>query len=148
SLYGVDVDVGSGTRTAVVGPSGSGKTTLLRLIAGFELPDAGRVVLNDAVLADGRAGVPAHRRGMGFVVQDGALFPHLSVAGNVGFGMDRQAADREERIAALLDAVELERTMAARRPHELSGGQQQRVALARALARQPQLLLLGESLSG
>ncbi|CAN5220362.1 ABC transporter ATP-binding protein [soil metagenome] len=147
ALDGLDLDVAGGTRTAVVGPSGSGKTTLLRLIAGFELPDAGRIVLGDAVLADGRAGVPAHRRGIGFVAQDGALFPHLSVAGNIGFGMDKQTADREERIAALMDAVELERTMAARRPHELSGGQQQRVALARALARQPKLMLLDEPFS-
>ena len=92
ALDGVDLDVPAGSRTAIVGPSGSGKTTLLRLIAGFEAPDAGRVALDGEVLADGPAAVPAHRRGIGFVPQDGALFPHLSVADNIGFGLERRAA--------------------------------------------------------
>ena len=147
ALDGVDLIVPLGARTAVVGPSGSGKTTLLRLIAGFELPDAGRIVLGGVVMADGRVGVPAHRRGIGFVAQDGALFPHLSVAGNIGFGLDRRVAGREMRIAALMESVELDAAMAGRRPHELSGGQQQRVALARALARQPKLMLFDEPFS-
>ena len=87
ALAGVDLKVESGSRTAIVGPSGCGKTTLLRLIAGFEAPDRGRISLGGKVLADGDAAVPAHRRGIGVVAQDGALFPHLSIADNIGFGM-------------------------------------------------------------
>ena len=147
ALDDVSLDVAAASRTAVVGPSGSGKTTLLRLIAGFEAPDAGRITLDGETLADGPAMVPAHRRGIGIVAQDGALFPHLSVAENIGFGIERGAADREQRIVALIDMVELDRAMLARRPHQLSGGQQQRVALARALARKPRLMLLDEPFS-
>jgi iron(III) transport system ATP-binding protein len=147
ALDGISFGVPTGSRTAVVGPSGSGKTTLLRIIAGFEAPDAGRLTLAGQVLADGPSVVPAHRRGIGFVPQDGALFPHLSVAENIGFGLDRGMRDRGERILGLMDRVELDRRMRDRRPHELSGGQQQRVALARALARQPQLMLLDEPFS-
>ncbi|EJB05072.1 ABC-type spermidine/putrescine transport system, ATPase component [Rhizobium leguminosarum bv. trifolii WSM597] len=147
ALKDISLEVQAGSRTAVVGPSGSGKTTLLRIIAGFEQPDAGRVTLNDEVLADGPATVPAHKRGIGIVSQDGALFPHLSVAENIGFGFERGAVDREKRIVELLDMVELDRGMLARRPHQLSGGQQQRVALARALGRKPRLMLLDEPFS-
>ena len=123
-----------------VGPSGSGKTTLLRIIAGFEAPDAGRVTLGGQVLADGANAVPAHQRGIGFLPQDGALVLHLTVAGNVGFGLPRSTPGRAERIAELMDMVVLDTAMLARRPHELSGGQQQRVALAQ----RPQLILLDE----
>jgi iron(III) transport system ATP-binding protein len=147
ALDGIDLDVPTASRTAIVGPSGSGKTTLLRLIAGFEAPDAGRIALDGRLLAEGSAAIPAHRRGIGFVPQDGALFPHLSVAANIGFGLDRGMARREERILELMDAVELDRSMRLRRPDELSGGQQQRVALARALARKPRLMLLDEPFS-
>ena len=147
ALDNVSLDVPAGSRTAVVGPSGSGKTTLLRLIAGFERPDQGRVVLNGETLADGPAIVPAHKRGIGIVSQDGALFPHLSVAENIGFGFERGAMDREKRIVELLDMVELDRNMLTRRPHQLSGGQQQRVALARAFGRKPRLMLLDEPFS-
>ncbi|MGV4793946.1 ATP-binding cassette domain-containing protein [Rhizobium sp. F40D2] len=147
ALKDISLEVQASSRTAVVGPSGSGKTTLLRIIAGFEQPDAGRVTLNDEVLADGPATVPAHKRGIGIVSQDGALFPHLSVAENIGFGFERRAVDREKRIVELLDMVELDRGMLARRPHQLSGGQQQRVALARALGRKPRLMLLDEPFS-
>ncbi|HSI59206.1 MAG TPA: ABC transporter ATP-binding protein [Ideonella sp.] len=143
----VDLDVASGSRTVIVGPSGSGKTTLLRLIAGFELPDSGRIVLAGQTLADGADALPAHRRGIGFVPQDGALFPHLSVADNIGFGLPRNAPGRAQRIAELMEMVALPQAMLARRPHELSGGQQQRVALARALAQRPQLMLLDEPFS-
>jgi len=147
ALDGIDIEVPAGSRTAVVGPSGSGKTTLLRLIAGFEAPDRGSIVLDDETLADGPSIVPPHRRGIGIVSQDGALFPHLSVAENIGFGIERGADDREKRISSLIDMVELDRAMLSRRPHQLSGGQQQRVALARALARKPRLMLLDEPFS-
>ncbi|RWX14127.1 ABC transporter ATP-binding protein [Rhizobium leguminosarum] len=147
ALKDISLEVSAGSRTAVVGPSGSGKTTLLRIIAGFEQPDVGRVTLDGDLLADGPATVPAHKRGIGIVSQDGALFPHLSVAENIGFGFERGAADREKRIVELLDMVELDRGMLARRPHQLSGGQQQRVALARALGRKPRLMLLDEPFS-
>jgi iron(III) transport system ATP-binding protein len=146
-LNEVDLRVAAGSRTAIVGPSGSGKTTLLRIIAGFEAPDAGRVMLGGQVLADGREAVPAHKRGIGYVPQDGALFPHLSVADNIGFGLARNLPRRRERIEELMDMVALDRAMLERRPHELSGGQQQRVALARALAQRPRLILLDEPFS-
>ena len=97
----------AGSRTAIVGPSGSGKTTLLRLIAGFEQPDAGEITLGDTVLARGAASVPAHARGIGYVAQEGALFPHLSVAANIGFGIERNGTDRGAKIAAMMDAVGL-----------------------------------------
>ncbi|MBZ5763471.1 MULTISPECIES: ABC transporter ATP-binding protein [Rhizobium] len=147
ALDSIDLQVEIGSRTAIVGPSGSGKTTLLRIIAGFEQPDHGRVVLQGETLADGPSIVPAHRRGIGIVSQDGALFPHLSVAENIGFGIERGVADRSEIIRDLVDMVELDHAMLDRRPHQLSGGQQQRVALARALARKPKLMLLDEPFS-
>jgi iron(III) transport system ATP-binding protein len=147
ALGGVDLRVAPGSRTAIVGPSGSGKTTLLRIIAGFEAPDAGRVSLGGRQLADGPAAVPAHERGIGYVPQDGALFPHLTIEGNVGFGLPRNTPQRAERIAELMDMVALDTAMLVRRPHELSGGQQQRVALARALAQRPRLMLLDEPFS-
>jgi len=147
ALEGVDLTVPARSRTAIVGPSGSGKTTLLRIIAGFDAPDAGRVTLNGQVLADGPLIAPAHRRGIGYVPQDGALFPHLSVAENIGFGIEAGDPERDLRVSELMEMVELDRAMLRRRPHELSGGQQQRVALARALARRPALMLLDEPFS-
>lgn len=147
ALAGVSMDVKQGSRVAIVGPSGSGKTTLLRILAGFELPDSGSVTLNGTLLVDATSAVPAHLRGIGFVPQDGALFPHLRIADNVGFGLDRNMAGRTERIEELMDMVALDRAMLQRYPHELSGGQQQRVALARALAQRPQLMLMDEPFS-
>lgn len=147
AVRNVSFAVERGSRTAIVGPSGSGKTTLLRLIAGFEAPDAGSILLDDTPMAGAGIYVPAHLRGIGFVPQDGALFPHLSVADNVSFGLPRNQPDRQGRIEALLDMVEIARGKANQRPHELSGGQQQRVALARALAREPRLMLLDEPFS-
>lgn len=147
ALAGVDLSVVSGSRTAIVGPSGCGKTTLLRLIAGFEAPDRGRIVLDGQLLANGGTAVPAHRRGIGVVAQDGALFPHLTIADNIGFGMDRHADRRSERIVELAYIVGLDKAILKRRPHELSGGQQQRVALARAMAMKPRLMLLDEPFS-
>lgn len=147
ALDGVDLAVPAGSRMAIVGPSGSGKTSLLRIIAGFEMPDAGRVFLGDQLLADGPTAVPAHLRGIGYVPQDGALFPHLSVEQNIGFGLARQLPGRTRRIAELIEMVSLDAALLQRRPHQLSGGQQQRVALARALAQQPRLMLLDEPFS-
>ncbi|ODA91469.1 sugar ABC transporter [Mesorhizobium sp. SEMIA 3007] len=147
ALAGVDLDVASGSRTAIVGPSGCGKTTLLRLIAGFEAPDQGRIVLDGEVLANGGAAIPAHRRGIGVVAQDGALFPHLTISDNIGFGMGHGDDKRAERIVELAYIVGLDKAILKRRPHELSGGQQQRVALARAMAMKPRLMLLDEPFS-
>ena len=146
ALADLDLDVAQGSRTAVVGPSGSGKTTLLRLIAGFEVPDSGEIALDGQPIANASAGVPAHRRNIGLVMQEGALFPHLSVLENIRFGI-RDRADGAAQAQKLMDLVELDRGMADRQPHQLSGGQQQRVALARALARQPRLMLLDEPFS-
>jgi iron(III) transport system ATP-binding protein len=146
-LCGVDLSIIAGSRTAIVGPSGSGKTTLLRIIAGFETPDSGRVSLGGDVLANDTDFVPAHKRAIGFVPQDGALFPHLSVEGNIGFGLPRNTPQRTQRLHELMDMVSLNVSMLSRRPHELSGGQQQRVALARALAQRPRLMLLDEPFS-
>ncbi|WP_460149898.1 ABC transporter ATP-binding protein [Pseudomonas sp. S3_A03] len=147
ALADVSLSVPTGGRTVIVGPSGSGKTTLLRMIAGFEFPDSGSLTLNGQVLADATHAVPAHQRQIGYVPQDGALFPHMTVAGNIGFGLATKGEAHHSRIAELMDSVALDANMARRWPHELSGGQQQRVALARALAQQPRLMLLDEPFS-
>lgn len=141
-LCGVDLSVHAGTLTAILGPSGCGKTTLLRLIAGLERPDEGTVAVGDTVVADRAVALPPERRGLGYVAQEGAIFPHLDVAGNVGFGLPR-AKRRSGRVEEMLDLVGLS-GLGRRLPHQLSGGQQQRVALARALAPAPALVLLDE----
>lgn len=147
ALENISLSVPTGSRTVIVGPSGSGKTTLLRMIAGFEFPDSGRLTFNGQTLVDDTHEVPAHQRQIGYVPQDGALFPHMTVAANIGFGLSTKGAIKHERIAELMDSVALDSSMANRWPHELSGGQQQRVALARALAQQPRLMLLDEPFS-
>jgi iron(III) transport system ATP-binding protein len=136
-----DLVVGRGEIVALLGPSGCGKTTLLRLVAGFERPDEGTIELDGRRVAGAGAWTAPESRRVGMVFQDYALFPHLSVADNVGFGLRRE--DRSGRVPALLEAVDLG-GLGARYPHELSGGQQQRVALARALAPSPQIVLLDE----
>jgi len=141
-LAGLDLEVPAGTLTAVLGPSGCGKTTLLRIVAGFERPDGGVVRLGNRLLDDGRAHLAPERRGIGFVPQEGALFPHLDVAANIGFGLPRSER-RGSRVGELLELVGLH-GLERRLPHQLSGGQQQRVALARALAPEPGLVLLDE----
>lgn len=144
-LHGVNLQVSRGSIAAIVGASGCGKTTLLRCVAGFETPQSGQIVIDDDVVCGSRW-VPAHRRGVGYVAQDGALFPHLSVAQNIGFGLPRK--DRtKERIGSLLETVELTEDFGRRRPDQLSGGQQQRVSLARALALRPRVMLLDEPFS-
>jgi len=141
----IDVAVEEGEVLALLGPSGCGKTTTLRLVAGFDRPDDGTVVLDGDEVAGPRRFVPAERRRVGVVFQDYALFPHLTVAQNVGYGV-RDRTTRTRRVAEMLDLVGLAGE-ASRLPHELSGGQQQRVALARALAPDPALVLLDEPFS-
>lgn len=146
-LHGNDLIVPAGKVLAVVGASGSGKTTLLRCIAGFENPEAGRIRIDGRVVsAAGRPSVPAHLRDVGYVAQDGALFPHLDVAANVLFGLPRHRRSRA-RAVELLASVDLDPLIATRRPDQLSGGQQQRVSLARAMARRPKVMLLDEPFS-
>ena len=142
----LSLDVPAGELVALLGPSGSGKTTLLRIVAGLEVPDAGRIHFHGEDATD----VPVRERGVGFVFQHYALFGHMTVAENVAFGLrvkprEQRPAEREirERVRHLLGKVQLE-GLADRHPHQLSGGQRQRVALARALAVEPRVLLLDE----
>ncbi|MEV0729140.1 ABC transporter ATP-binding protein [Polymorphospora sp. NPDC050346] len=145
ALAGVDLTVPAGTLTAVLGPSGCGKTTLLRCVAGFERVDTGEIRIDGTVIAGPGAHLPPQRRRVAVVPQEGALFPHLSVAGNIGYGLDR-ATRRGGRIEEVLALVGLA-GHGDRMPHQLSGGQQQRVAVARALAPRPSLVLLDEPFS-
>jgi iron(III) transport system ATP-binding protein len=142
-LADVDLTVPPGSITAVLGISGSGKTTLLRLIAGFERLDRGEISIGGLIVDDGRRSVRPQHRGVGYVPQDGALFPHLTVHKNVGFGLARAERSTVAELLELVDLTGLER----RYPHQLSGGQQQRVALARALAIRPSVVLLDEPFS-
>jgi len=144
-LQGVSLEVASGRIVALLGPSGCGKTTLLRIVAGLEVPDAGSVLLGRRVLSDGASSLAPERRRIGMVFQDWALFPHLSVAANVGFGLPRPER-KGPRVAEALALVGLD-GLGERMPGTLSGGQQQRVALARALAPRPAALLLDEPFS-
>jgi iron(III) transport system ATP-binding protein len=141
AVYRADLCVERGEFVALLGPSGCGKTTLLRLIAGFEHPDTGEVKIEEIAVAGEGAWIPPERRRVGMVFQDYALFPHLTVAENVSFGVERRSRGR--RLSELLELVGLT-GLEQRLPHELSGGQQQRVALARALAPEPAVVLLDE----
>jgi len=149
AVDGLSVAVERGQILALLGPSGCGKTTTLRLIAGFEAPEHGQIVIGERVMADAAQGVavPPEERGVGVVFQDYALFPHLTVEQNVGFGLHARPRDeRLRRVRSVLDLVGLAE-FADRYPHELSGGQQQRVAVARALAPAPTVMLLDEPFS-
>jgi putrescine transport system ATP-binding protein len=145
AVDGVDLEIHQGEFFALLGPSGCGKTTLLRLLAGFEQPDGGRVILDGADLT----GVPPYRRPVNMMFQSYALFPHMTVAGNVAFGLKQDRLPQDEiaaRVDEMLALVQLS-TLAARKPDQLSGGQRQRVALARSLAKRPKVLLLDEPLA-
>ncbi len=146
-LNGVDLDVTTGSLVAVLGASGSGKTTLLRLICGFERADSGMVEIDGQIVAGAGVHAPPERRRIGYVAQEGSLFPHLSVFANVAFGLPRSERRDRARIEGLLARVGLPAAYADRAPHQLSGGEQQRVALARALAPAPKLVLLDEPFS-
>jgi putrescine transport system ATP-binding protein len=140
----VSLDIVKGEMFALLGGSGCGKTTLLRMLAGFEEPSAGRILIDGADMA----GIPPYERPVNMMFQSYALFPHMSVAANVGYGLKNEAlttAQRQDRVREMLELVQLTQ-FAERKPHQLSGGQRQRVALARALAKQPKLLLLDEPL--
>ncbi len=141
----LDLEIGQGEFLSLLGPSGCGKTTLLRMIAGFETPDRGRVVIDGSDMT----GVPPYRRPVNMMFQSYALFPHMTVRDNVAFGLKQDGVDRREierRVAEILDLVKMG-DHAARKPAQLSGGQRQRVALARALVKRPKLLLLDEPLA-
>ncbi len=144
-LHGASLQIPQGAIVGLLGPSGCGKTTLLRMIAGFDKPDEGTISFDSTVIASAQKWIPPEKRGIGYVPQEGTLFPHLNVAGNIRYGLPRslgrQEADR--RIQHVLDLVGLP-SLGNRYPQELSGGQQQRVALARALAPSPRLMLLDE----
>ena len=143
-LHKVCLDVEPGESMALLGPSGSGKTTLLRLIAGLERPSSGEIHIGHQLVA-GAVWIPPDRRRVGMVFQDWALFPHLSVAGNVAYGI-KKSATRDQEVAAALEMMDLV-GLTERMPATLSGGEQQRVALARALAPRPGVLLLDEPFS-
>src|SRR5437870_1329866 len=141
----VTLSIAEGEFFALLGPSGCGKTTLLRLIAGFETPDSGRILIDGAEMN----AVPPYARPVNMMFQSYALFPHLDVAGNIAFGLKQEGMERrrrDARVAEMLALVQMS-DYARRRPHELSGGQKQRIALARALAKMPKLLLLDEPLA-
>src|SRR3954453_1412850 len=145
AVDGIDVEINPGEFFTLLGPSGCGKTTTLRMLAGFEQPSAGQILIDGVDVAQ----TPAHKRPVNTVFQSYALFPHLDVEHNVAYGLrwrkDLAKRDRAAKVAKALELVRLA-GYAARRPHQLSGGQQQRVALARALALDPAVLLLDEPL--
>jgi len=148
-LADVDLVVPEGTLTAILGASGSGKTTLLRVIMGFLPVEQGRVLVGGAVVAEGGGPhLAPEKRAVGYVAQEGALYPHLSVGQNVAFGLRRSERKDARRIAEMLELVGLHPDYAARPSHQLSGGEQRRVALARALTPRPRLVLLDEPFSG
>lgn len=147
TLDGFSMNIEKGEVISVLGPSGSGKSTLLRLLAGLEVPCEGSFKIHDQVIFDDKTFVQPEKRGIGMVFQDYALFPHMTVAENIAFGLNKiKRSEKKARVAEVLDIVELT-GFEKRYPHQLSGGQQQRVAIARAIAPNPGLLLLDEPFS-
>ncbi len=149
-LDSVTLGIAAGERIVLFGPSGSGKTTILRLIAGFLAPDSGTIdICGELVSKEGSILLPTERRNLGMVFQDLALWPHLSVKGNIEFGLKAKGIEKNEReirIDRVLDMVAMS-DYSSRKPAELSGGQQQRIALARALVLEPKIVLMDEPLS-
>ena len=143
----VSLSIMPGQVTCLLGPSGCGKSTTLRMIAGVEMQDSGEIYVDGNLICDTVFRIPPERREIGLMFQDFALFPHLSVAGNVGFGLSGSKAEKRERVSELLAKVDLLRFIDGF-PHQLSGGEQQRVALARALAPRPRVMLMDEPFSG
>ena len=143
----VSLTIGAGQVTCLLGPSGCGKSTTLRMIAGVDMQDEGRIFVDGRLVCDTVFRIPPERRSIGLMFQDFALFPHLSVAENIAFGLPKGGAVRAVRVGELLERVALA-GFGAKYPHELSGGEQQRVALARALAPRPRILLMDEPFSG
>ena len=144
-LDNVNIKIEEGEKVSILGPSGCGKSTLLRLIAGFEKPQKGIIKLDDKeVFADNKF-LPPHKRNVGLVVQEKALFPHLSIAENIGFGV-RKSPDNKVIVNELLELFRIE-DLKSKYPHEISGGEQQRVAFARSMAPSPKFLMLDEPFS-
>lgn len=146
-IDGLTLQMEQGDIMGVLGASGSGKSTLLRLIAGLEVPESGSISINERLMVDERVFMEPEQRGVGMVFQDYALFPNMTVAANIAFGLHKLKKHlRRQRMEQMLELVQME-NYEHRYPHELSGGQQQRVALARALAPQPSVLLMDEPFS-
>lgn len=146
-LKDLSLKVNAGSICCILGPSGCGKTSLIRMVAGFEQPSSGKILMASEIIADAQINKSAEQRNIGMVFQDLTLFPHLTVEKNIGFGLEHQPAKkRQQRIDELIELCRLN-DLRTRYPHQISGGQQQRVALARALAPKPQLLLLDEPFS-
>ncbi|MDB3995226.1 ABC transporter ATP-binding protein [Gammaproteobacteria bacterium] len=145
SIENINLEIGSGDRVSILGPSGCGKSTLLRLIAGLEKPDQGEIRINDIKVSDNENIIPPEKRNIGLVVQEKALFPHLSVFENICFGIKKNK-DKDLIASELLNLLKID-NLKNKYPHEISGGEQQRVALARSLAPKPNFLMLDEPFS-
>ena len=145
SIENINLEIGSGDRVSILGPSGCGKSTLLRLIAGLEKPDQGEIRINDIKVSDNKNLIPPEKRNIGLVVQEKALFPHLSVFENICFGIKKNK-DKDLIASELLNLLKIN-NLKNKYPHEISGGEQQRVALARSLAPKPSFLMLDEPFS-
>jgi len=145
SIENINLEIGSGDRVSILGPSGCGKSTLLRLIAGLEKPDQGEIKINDIKVSDNKNLIPPEKRNIGLVVQEKALFPHLSVFENICFGIKKNK-DKGLIASELLNLLKID-NLKNKYPHEISGGEQQRVALARSLAPKPSFLMLDEPFS-